>query len=86
MYSIVDRIVHSDPEILSGEPVFIGTRVPLASLFDWLEHGESLTEWLDNFPSVTREQACALLRQAEATLVASTIGTTEPVDSLPAQT
>jgi uncharacterized protein (DUF433 family) len=58
-------IVHSDPEILSGTPVFVGTRVPAASLFDWLEAGETLDEWLDNFPSVTRAQAVAVLEDAK---------------------
>ena len=55
------RIVHSDPEILGGTPVFVGTRVPVASLFDWLEGGESLDYYLENFPSVKRDQAIAAL-------------------------
>lgn len=54
-------VVHSDPEILGGTPVFIGTRVPLKNLYDYLEAGDSLDEFLDDFPSVTREQAVAVL-------------------------
>jgi uncharacterized protein (DUF433 family) len=46
---------------MSGEPVFVGTRVPVVSLFDWLEGGHSLDYWLENFPSVSREQAIATL-------------------------
>jgi uncharacterized protein (DUF433 family) len=64
------RIVHSDPEILGGAPVFVGTRVPVASLFEWLEEGESLNEWLDNFPGVRREHAVAVLEEAKANAVA----------------
>jgi uncharacterized protein (DUF433 family) len=55
------QVVHSDPEIMSGEPVFVGTRVPIRNLLDYLEGGDSLEDFLDNFPSVTREQAIAFL-------------------------
>jgi uncharacterized protein (DUF433 family) len=55
------KIVHSDPEILGGTPVFVGTRVPLKSLYDHLEAGDTLDEFLDSFPSVSREQAIAAL-------------------------
>ncbi len=58
------EIVHSDPEIMGGTPVFVGTRVPVYNLFDYLEAGDSLEEFLDNFPSVTREQAVAFLEAA----------------------
>jgi len=58
-------VIHSDPEILGGTPVFVGTRVPLRTLLDYLEAGDSLAEFLDDFPSVTREQAAAALRLAE---------------------
>ena len=64
------QIVHSDPEILSGTPVFIGTRVPVRSLFDYLEGGDTLDEFLHQFPSVTREQAIAVLDLARATVLA----------------
>jgi len=56
-----EPIVHSDPEILGGTPVFVGTRVPLRNLIDYIERGHSLEEFLDDFPSVTREQAVAAL-------------------------
>jgi uncharacterized protein (DUF433 family) len=55
------RVVHSDPGILGGVPAFVGTRVPVRSLFDYLEGGDTLDEFLDDFPSVTREQAVAAL-------------------------
>lgn len=56
-----DRVIHRDPEILGGTPVFVGTRVPARALIADLEHGRSLAEFLDDFPSVTREQAIAAL-------------------------
>lgn len=63
-------VVHSDPEILGGTPVFKGTRVPLRNLIDYLEHGHSLDEFLDAFPSVSREQAIAALEAAHEVLSA----------------
>ena len=63
-------VVHIDPEILSGTPVFVGTRVPVRSLLDYLEAGEPLGEFLEDFPTVTREQAVAVLRLAKQMLVA----------------
>jgi len=63
-------IVHSDPEILGGTPVFVGTRVPIQSLFDYLEGGETVDEFLRQFPSVRRDQAIAALDFARATLLA----------------
>jgi uncharacterized protein (DUF433 family) len=57
----LEQIVHRDPEILGGTPVFRGTRVPIRSLFDYLEGGDTLDEFLRQFPSVQREQAIALL-------------------------
>jgi len=57
----VTTIVHSDPEILGGTPVFVGTRVPLKSLYDHLEAGDTLDEFLESFPSVSRQQAIAAL-------------------------
>jgi len=57
-------VVHSDPEILGGTPVFGGTRVPVKSLYDYLEAGDSLDEFLESFPSVSREQAAAALELA----------------------
>ncbi len=63
-------VIHSDPDILGGTPVFFGTRVPLRTLLDYLEAGDSLNEFLEDFPSVTREQAVSALRLAERMLVA----------------
>jgi uncharacterized protein (DUF433 family) len=65
------QIVHSDPEIVSGTPVFVGTRVPVQALLDYIEGGETLDEFLDDFPSVTREQAVAFLEAAGRALLAS---------------
>ena len=63
-------ITHRDPEILSGEPVFVGTRVSVRSLFDYLEGGESLPEFLRQFPSVQRQQVLAVLESACETVIA----------------
>src|SRR5713101_8006352 len=63
-------VIHSDPEILGGTPVFVGTRVPFRNLIDYLEHGHSLDEFLDEFPSVSREQAVAALEAAHEVLTA----------------
>ena len=54
-------VVHSDPDILGGTPVFVGTRVPVKALYDDLEAGDTLNEFLESFPSVTHEQAVAAL-------------------------
>ena len=54
-------VVHSDPEIMGGTPVFVGTRVPLQNLIDYLEGGESVEDFLDAFPTVTREQVIAVI-------------------------
>ena len=59
-------VVHSDPDILGGTPVFVGTRVPVKSLYDYLEAGDSLDEFLDSFPSVSRDQAIAALELARS--------------------
>ena len=56
--------VHVDPEILSGAPVFVGTRVPFRALIDYLEGGHTLSEFLDDFPTVQRVQAVAALEEA----------------------
>jgi len=64
------QVWHCDPEILGGTPVFTGTRVPVRSLFDYLEGGDSLDEFLRQFPSVKREQAVAALDAARDSLLA----------------
>jgi uncharacterized protein (DUF433 family) len=58
-------VIHRDPEIMSGTPVFVGTRVPVHNLFDYLEAGDSLDKFLKSFPSVRREQAIAALELAK---------------------
>ena len=66
----LSQVVHSVREILGGTPVFVGTRVPVQSLFDYLEGGETLDEFLHQFPSVKREQAIAALDLAREALLA----------------
>jgi uncharacterized protein (DUF433 family) len=61
---------HSDPDILRGTPVFVGTRVPVQALIDYIEGGHSLEEFLDDFPTVSRELALGALEQAKAHLFA----------------
>ncbi len=63
-------IVRSDPEILGGTPVFVGTRVPAQSLFDYLEGGETLEDFLEGFPTVARELAIQVLEEAKYLLLA----------------
>jgi uncharacterized protein (DUF433 family) len=65
----VEDIISSDPEVQGGAVVFAGTRVPLKNLIDYLEAGDSLEEFLEDFPSVTREQAIAALELAKEALV-----------------
>jgi uncharacterized protein (DUF433 family) len=57
-------VLHSDPDILGGVPVFVGTRVPLRNLIDYLERGHDLDEFLDDFPTVSRQQTIAALEAA----------------------
>lgn len=63
------QLISVDPEIHSGAPVFAGTRVPIKTLFDHLEAGDPLEVFLDDFPSVSRDQAVAVLEQAHAALL-----------------
>jgi uncharacterized protein (DUF433 family) len=63
--------IQSDPDILGGTLVFASTRVPVGNLLDYLESGDSLDEFLDDFPSVSRAQAVAVLEYAKETLVAN---------------
>lgn len=62
-------MVHSDPRIHSGAPVFVGTRVPVQTFVEYLEGGYDLDEFLDHFPSVRREQAIAFIDQATQALL-----------------
>lgn len=72
MYRIKDYI-NIDPEILSGTPVFKGTRMPIQSLFDHLEKGISIDEFLEDFPTVTKDQAMALIEIASQILTSKNI-------------
>ena len=66
----MNSVISTDPEILGGTPVFAGTRVPVQALIDYFEGGHPLAEFLDDFPTVSREQAIAALEQAKELLVA----------------
>lgn len=65
--------INIDPETMGGTPVFTGTRVPIQSLFDYLESGETLDEFLDNFPSVNKDLAIKVLDMASKTLTSEKI-------------
>jgi len=62
---MTEKVIYTDPGTLGGTPVFKGTRVPIQALFDYLENGEPLQEFLDNFPTVTKDQAVKVLKIAE---------------------
>jgi uncharacterized protein (DUF433 family) len=64
-------VVHSDPEIMGGTPVFRGTRVPFQTLIDYIEAGHPLADFLDDFPTASREQAIAALGQAKEEVLVS---------------
>lgn len=68
--TISSELIERNPEILGGTPVFWGTRVPIQTLFDYLEAGDPLDEFLDDFPTVTREQALGLLESAKELVLA----------------
>jgi uncharacterized protein (DUF433 family) len=65
--------INIDPEIMSGTPVFAGTRVPVQNLFDYIEGGEDLSEFLDDFPSVSKEAALSVLEMAKKTLTSEKV-------------
>jgi uncharacterized protein (DUF433 family) len=65
----VNEVIAKDPEVLGGVPVFRGTRVPFQALLDYLEGGQTLTEFLDDFPTVSRDAAISALEQAKLLLV-----------------
>ncbi|CAN5896516.1 DUF433 domain-containing protein [soil metagenome] len=69
----IKKLITIDPDILGGTPVFTGTRVPVESLFDHLEAGVPLAEFLDEFPTVSKEQAVALLDVASKLLTAKNV-------------
>lgn len=62
-------VIEINPDKMSGSPVFAGTRVPIKNLFDYLEGGDSLEDFLEGFPPVTRQQAVAVLEMAERSLI-----------------
>jgi uncharacterized protein (DUF433 family) len=64
-------VVSRDPEVMGGAPVFCGTRIPVQTLLDYLEAGDSIDEFLEGFPSVTREQVIAFLEEAKDRLIES---------------
>jgi len=66
-----NAVVVSDPEIMSGEPCFAGTRVPVRALLDYIEGGETLDAFLEQYPTVSRKQAVAFLERASERLVAA---------------
>lgn len=65
------QVVKIDPEIMSGTPCFDGTRVPARTLLDYLEGGDSIDDFLEDFPTVSREQAVAMLKEAGELLLAT---------------
>ena len=66
---MTERLIDRDPEILGGTPVFAGTRVPVRILMEHLEAGDRLDDFLDDYPTVSRDQAVALLERAAIMLV-----------------
>ena len=66
-------VVKIDPEIMSGTPCFAGTRVPIQNLIDYLEGGDSIDEFLEDFPSVAREQVIAFLEEAKESVLARAV-------------
>ena len=67
----VPMAVHSDPQVMGGTPVFVGTRVPFQTLLDYIEGGDPLSEFLEDFPTVKADLAVAALEQAKEALFAS---------------
>ena len=63
------QIITSSPDVMSGAPVFAGTRVPVQTLLDYLKGGDSIDDFLEGFPTVTREQVIAFLEEAEEQIV-----------------
>lgn len=66
----MEKVIVTNPGILGGEPVFRGTRVPFKILTDYLEGGDSLDEFLEQYPSITRDAAVAAIEEARLSLVA----------------
>jgi len=73
MVTMKQKVVHSSPEILGGTPVFVGTRVPVQTLIDYLQAGDSIDDFLKDFPTVTREQVIEALEMAKAQLLSAQV-------------
>jgi uncharacterized protein (DUF433 family) len=73
MVTMKQKAVHSSPEILGGTPVFVGTRVPVQTLIDYLQAGDSIDDFLKDFPTVTREQVIEALEMAKAQLLSAQV-------------
>jgi uncharacterized protein (DUF433 family) len=71
--NVGESVVKIDPEIMSGAPCFAGTRVPIQNLIDYLEGGDSIHDFLEGFPSVSREQVIAFLEEAKARMLESAV-------------
>ena len=69
--SVRSSLVSLDPDVMGGTPVFAGTRVPVATLFDYLEHNDTLDVFLDDFPTIERERAIAFLESAKEAMLAT---------------
>jgi uncharacterized protein (DUF433 family) len=69
----MDSVIKIDPEIMSGAPCFAGTRVPIQNLIDYLEGGDSIEDFLEDFPSVRREQVIAFLEEAKESALARAV-------------
>jgi uncharacterized protein (DUF433 family) len=69
----MERAIVADPDVMNGTPCFRGTRVPFKNLIDYLEGGHSLGEFLDQFPSVTRDMAVQALEEAKDSLIATIV-------------
>ena len=67
----MNSVVHSDPEVMGGTPVFAGTRVPIATLIDYLEAGDSIDDFLEGFPSVKRDQVIGFLEEVREKALAA---------------
>jgi uncharacterized protein (DUF433 family) len=68
-----ETLIHRSDDILGGTPVFAGTRVPVQTLFDYIEEGDSLDEFLDDFPAVSREHAVQVLERMKETFLAQAV-------------
>jgi uncharacterized protein (DUF433 family) len=71
--SVSQSVIKVDPEIMSGAPCFSGTRVPIQNLIDYLEGGDSIGEFLEDFPTVTREQVISFLEEAKQSVLARAV-------------